>query len=210
MSHKRKAEDEEYDDYFVQKEQEESRLAELRKKRREKLAQLAPPVPPPAPPPISVPEAPPCQAPETPAEPLDDMFDVDNTAWSGHEEAVKAPEQQAWSGAGDVGGAESAAGLHDNWDDPDGYYRVMLGEKLQQRYQIFAILGRGIFATVVRARDLQQNGREVAIKIARRQETMYKAGMKACLKRIQITRCSSCIFSLTSSTGVTCVWCLSP
>ncbi|WFD15565.1 non-specific serine/threonine protein kinase [Malassezia arunalokei] len=178
MSHKRKAEDEEYDDYFVQKEQEESRLAELRKKRREKLAQLAPPVPPPVPPPIPVPEAPPCHAPETPAEPLDDMFDVDNTAWSGHEEAVKAPEQQAWSGAGDVGGAESAAGLHDNWDDPDGYYRVMLGEKLQQRYQIFAILGRGIFATVVRARDLQQNGREVAIKIARRQETMYKAGMK--------------------------------
>ena len=79
MSQKRKAGDEEYDDYFVQREQEESRLAELRKRRREKLAQLAPPVPPPVPPPIPVPEAPPCHAPETPAEPLDDMFDVDNT-----------------------------------------------------------------------------------------------------------------------------------
>ena len=32
MSQKRKAGDEEYDDYFVQKEQEESRLAELRKR----------------------------------------------------------------------------------------------------------------------------------------------------------------------------------
>lgn len=75
--------------------------------------------------------------------------------------------------------SQASEGLQDNWDDPDGYYRVILGEKLDRgRYQVFAILGRGMFAAVVRARDLHENGREVAIKIVRRQETMYKAGMK--------------------------------
>lgn len=73
----------------------------------------------------------------------------------------------------------SAVGLHDNWDDPDGYYRTILGEQLGNgRYQVFAILGRGIFSSVVRAKDLHENAREVAIKIVRRQETMYKAGLK--------------------------------
>ncbi|PWN53960.1 kinase-like protein [Violaceomyces palustris] len=72
-----------------------------------------------------------------------------------------------------------AAALHDNWDDPDGYYRVTLGEKLDDgRYQVFANLGRGMFASVVRARDTHNNDREVAIKIVRTQETMYKAGLK--------------------------------
>ena len=72
-----------------------------------------------------------------------------------------------------------AAGLHDNWDDPDGYYRVILGEKLGGgRYQVYANLGRGMFASVVRARDLHRGEMDVAIKIVRRQETMYKAGMQ--------------------------------
>lgn len=77
------------------------------------------------------------------------------------------------------GAAGSAVGLHDNWDDPEGYYRVILGEKLGDgRYQVYANLGRGIFSSVVRARDTTQDGRDVAIKIVRRQETMYKAGMR--------------------------------
>ncbi|TKY87838.1 hypothetical protein EX895_003419 [Sporisorium graminicola] len=68
--------------------------------------------------------------------------------------------------------------LSSNWDDTEGYLRVILGETLDERYQIFAKLGKGMFASVVRARDLRDNGREVAIKIIRVQESMYKAGLK--------------------------------
>ncbi|KAI0713748.1 kinase-like protein [Earliella scabrosa] len=67
--------------------------------------------------------------------------------------------------------------------DPEGYYQVILGEQLDGgRYQVFSSLGKGMFANVVRARVLQGDanevGKEVAIKIIRCQESMYKAGLK--------------------------------
>ncbi|KAF7777722.1 hypothetical protein Agabi119p4_3794 [Agaricus bisporus var. burnettii] len=67
--------------------------------------------------------------------------------------------------------------------DPEGYYSVILGEQLDGgRYQVFSSLGKGMFANVVRARILQgepgDSGKEVAIKIVRCQESMYKAGLK--------------------------------
>ncbi|KWU41393.1 kinase-like protein, partial [Rhodotorula sp. JG-1b] len=90
--------------------------------------------------------------------------------------------------------------LADNYDDPEGYYKVILGEALDQnRYHVVAHLGKGMFANVVRARDWGEKGlgkyegekeglggkgvgegekREVAIKIVRSQESMYKAGLK--------------------------------
>ncbi|CDS11671.1 hypothetical protein LRAMOSA03934 [Lichtheimia ramosa] len=67
--------------------------------------------------------------------------------------------------------------LLDNWDDAEGYYNVRIGEQLDNRYQTLANLGRGVFSAVVKARDMQTN-EEVAIKIIRNNETMYKAGMK--------------------------------
>ncbi|SPO27497.1 related to mRNA splicing-associated serine-threonine protein kinase [Ustilago trichophora] len=83
----------------------------------------------------------------------------------------------------------TAANLSSNWDDNDGYLRTILGETLDERYQIFAVLGKGMFASVVRARDLGAEGREVAIKIIRVQETMYKAGLKeaAILRKLNNT-----------------------
>uniref|UniRef100_V5E3F0 non-specific serine/threonine protein kinase n=1 Tax=Kalmanozyma brasiliensis (strain GHG001) TaxID=1365824 RepID=V5E3F0_KALBG len=74
--------------------------------------------------------------------------------------------------------SSSTANLASNWDDSEGYLRTILGETLDERYQIFAVLGKGMFASVVRARDLHDNGTEVAIKIIRVQESMYKAGIK--------------------------------
>ncbi|KAF8734297.1 hypothetical protein AX14_003463 [Amanita brunnescens Koide BX004] len=71
----------------------------------------------------------------------------------------------------------------DSAADPEGYYSVILGEQLDGgRYQVFSSLGKGMFANVVRARILQgeagEIGKEVAIKIIRCQESMYKAGLK--------------------------------
>ncbi|EFJ31639.1 hypothetical protein SELMODRAFT_86693 [Selaginella moellendorffii] len=75
--------------------------------------------------------------------------------------------------------AIDTSGLTDNWDDADGYYTYRVGEVLDNRYEIASSHGRGVFSTVVRARDTKA-GRgepeEVAIKIIRSNETMFKAG----------------------------------
>ncbi|OIW04666.1 hypothetical protein TanjilG_07801 [Lupinus angustifolius] len=71
-------------------------------------------------------------------------------------------------------------GLHDNWDDAEGYYSYRFGEILDGRYEVTAAHGMGVFSTVVRAKNLKDgNGEpeEVAIKIIRSNDTMYKAGM---------------------------------
>lgn len=69
----------------------------------------------------------------------------------------------------------------DSAADPEGYYTVILGEQLDGgRYQVFSSIGKGMFANVVRARILTGDdvGKEVAIKIVRSQESMYRAGLK--------------------------------
>ncbi|XP_073116298.1 uncharacterized protein [Elaeis guineensis] len=71
------------------------------------------------------------------------------------------------------------SGLHDNWDDAEGYYSYRFGEVLDGRYEIIAAHGKGVFSTVVRAKDLKAgkgDPEEVAIKIIRNNDTMYKAG----------------------------------
>ncbi|KAF4355765.1 hypothetical protein F8388_019164 [Cannabis sativa] len=72
------------------------------------------------------------------------------------------------------------SGLHDNWDDAEGYYSYRFGELLDGRYEITAAHGKGVFSTVVRAKNAKaSNGEpeEVAIKIIRSNDTMYKAGL---------------------------------
>ena len=61
--------------------------------------------------------------------------------------------------------------LLDDWDDPDGYYRIILGEMLDRRYHVQENLGRGMFSGVVRALDTTKKGL-VAIKIIRNNDTM--------------------------------------
>ncbi|KAM0753955.1 kinase-like protein [Meredithblackwellia eburnea MCA 4105] len=74
----------------------------------------------------------------------------------------------------------TTTGLVDNFDDEEGYYKVVLGEILDNgRYHVHANLGKGMFSAVVRAKDTHSStGAEVAIKLIRSQETMYKAGLK--------------------------------
>ncbi|KAF9214334.1 U4/U6 small nuclear ribonucleoprotein prp4 [Podila verticillata] len=68
--------------------------------------------------------------------------------------------------------------LVDNWDDAEGYYRFGHGELLDGRYIVTSVLGKGVFSSVVKARDTKESDSEVAIKILRSNETMYKAGKK--------------------------------
>ncbi len=68
---------------------------------------------------------------------------------------------------------QGASNAVDDADDPEGYYRITLGETLDDgRYHVFANLGKGMFSAVVRARDTKRDNKEVAIKIVRSQETM--------------------------------------
>ncbi|XP_022726999.1 serine/threonine-protein kinase prpf4B-like [Durio zibethinus] len=71
------------------------------------------------------------------------------------------------------------SGLDDNWDDAEGYYSYRFGELLDSRYEVTAAHGKGVFSTVVRAKDIKagiSDPEEVAIKIIRNNETMHKAG----------------------------------
>jgi serine/threonine-protein kinase PRP4 len=59
----------------------------------------------------------------------------------------------------------------DDWDDHEGYYRVILGELLDGRYHVQTNLGKGMFSSVVRAMD-SRSQKLVAIKLIRNNETM--------------------------------------
>ena len=62
----------------------------------------------------------------------------------------------------------------DDWDDLEGYYKVILGELLDGRYHVQSNLGKGMFSGVVRATD-QNTKRLVAIKLIRNNETMQES-----------------------------------
>ena len=90
-----------------------------------------------------------------------------------------APEDATTqAGAGGIKQARALdASMLDNWDYPDGHYRIIIGELLNDRYAVVQQIGKGTFATVVRAQDTR-TGNFVAVKIACNNETMYKAGEK--------------------------------
>jgi serine/threonine-protein kinase PRP4 len=100
------------------------------------------------------------------AEDDDDMFAEDpipNGKPTTTDDTVKAvPIPQA---------KELDIGMLDNWDDIEGYYKVILGELLNSRYHVQANLGKGMFSGVVRAMDVTTK-KLVAIKLIRNNETM--------------------------------------
>lgn len=93
---------------------------------------------------------------------------------------------------GAAANADVNPSLLDNWDDAEGYYSksytgvyvhvstamyslevidVRIGELLDNRYQTVSKLGRGVFSSVVKAKDTVTD-EEVAIKIIRNNEIM--------------------------------------
>jgi serine/threonine-protein kinase PRP4 len=74
--------------------------------------------------------------------------------------------------------------LLDNWDDPEGYYKLISNELVNNgRYRMVRTLGRGVFANVAQAEDRSPETEDpsrklVAIKMIRRNELMRKASQK--------------------------------
>lgn len=60
-------------------------------------------------------------------------------------------------------------------DDVEGFYKVRIGEVLDERYQIKAVLGQGMFARVALATDMVTK-KDVAVKIMRNNYALRKGG----------------------------------
>ncbi|KAH7045974.1 kinase-like domain-containing protein [Macrophomina phaseolina] len=100
------------------------------------------------------------------AEDDDDMFAETPAKPAETTEDTKAPQVKKLDSS-----------MLDVWDDPQGYYKVILNELLDDRYEVQARLGKGVFSEVVRAKDVK-TGDLVAIKIIRNDEILRKAGVK--------------------------------
>ncbi|KAL6079609.1 U4/U6 small nuclear ribonucleoprotein prp4 [Balamuthia mandrillaris] len=100
----------------------------------------------------------------------------------------EAPLEPTTVGDAALAGKDSAMDIKpyvdDTWDDEEGYYSVRVGEILHKRYRVYASHGKGVFSTVLQARDItkpqRHTGKEakVAIKVIRNNEVMYRSGMK--------------------------------
>jgi serine/threonine-protein kinase PRP4 len=70
--------------------------------------------------------------------------------------------------------AHAAANISEVMDDAEGYYCYRMGEVLNGKYSVLGGFGKGVFSTVIRAKDLANpTEREVAIKVLRNNEAMY-------------------------------------
>lgn len=66
----------------------------------------------------------------------------------------------------------------DNWTDAEGYFKISVGELLDNRYKSYAYTGKGVFSNVVRCKDKNRNDQDVAIKIIRKNDLMLKSGLR--------------------------------
>ena len=85
--------------------------------------------------------------------------------------APRKPEKEAAKAVPILQAKALDMSMLDDWDDPEGYYKVILGELLDGRYHVQSNLGKGMFSGVVRATD-QNTKHLVAIKLIRNNETM--------------------------------------
>jgi serine/threonine-protein kinase PRP4 len=71
----------------------------------------------------------------------------------------------------------AASEMQDDWDDAEGFYKTIQREQLNDRYDVLEPIGKGMFASVVRALD-EHTENLVAIKITRNNDMMKKAGQR--------------------------------
>lgn len=104
------------------------------------------------------------------AEDDDDMFAEESPVQTRAEDN-DATDQESSIAVPIPQGKELDISMLDNWDDPEGYYKIILGELLNGRYHVQTKLGRGMFSDVVRATDVTTK-KLVAIKVIRNNDTM--------------------------------------
>lgn len=75
-------------------------------------------------------------------------------------------------GGGQQAHARQSVALTDNWDDAEGYYRVRIGEVLDNRYVVSGLTGQGVFSNVVSAREQARGNANTAVKIIRNNDIM--------------------------------------
>ncbi|KAJ5950712.1 Serine/threonine protein kinase (Prp4) [Penicillium vulpinum] len=121
---------------------------------------------------VPLPGAPPAPLPKT--EVLDMFADDDDDMFA---EEVPDDKPARASATAVPQGRELDVSMMDNWDDPEGYYIVRLGELINGRYHVHQNLGKGTYSSVVRATDTQ-TGTPVAVKIIRHNDMMRKSGSK--------------------------------
>ena len=102
-----------------------------------------------------------------------DMFadDDEDDMFAEAAPARKASTDQKATKAVPVPRAAIDMSMLDDWDDEEGYYKIIIGELLDNRYRVQMNLGKGMFSAVVRAMD-QVTQKLVAIKLIRSNETM--------------------------------------
>ncbi len=100
----------------------------------------------------------------------DDMFAEASPVQTRVEDHV-ATDQESSIAVPIPQGKELDVSMLDNWDDPEGYYKIILGELLNGRYHVQTKLGRGMFSDVARATDITTK-KLVAIKVIRNNDTM--------------------------------------
>lgn len=107
-----------------------------------------------------------------------DMFDFDDEDENG------AGAELAEEVVDNAKGTVLDEKLLDNWDDAEGYYKLIANELVNGgRYRMIKNLGRGVFANVAQAEDTSiqeddNNHKLVAIKMIRRNDLMRKASQK--------------------------------
>ena len=72
----------------------------------------------------------------------------------------------------------------DNATDAEGYYRVQLGESLEDKYIVYAYTGQGVFSNVVRvhvknkSKETAKHNHKAAVKIIRKNDLMHRTALK--------------------------------
>lgn len=106
-----------------------------------------------------------------------DMFDFSD-------EAIDAEIVSVEKMAGTTKGTVLAEKLLDNWDDAEGFYKLIANELVDGgRYRMIKNLGRGVYANVAQAEDISiesetSKNKLVAIKMCRRNDRMRGATQK--------------------------------
>ena len=69
--------------------------------------------------------------------------------------------------------------MEEDGKDEEGYYSARAGDFFnKERYAIVSAVGRGVFSSVLRAKDTHRFDSDVAIKVIRNNETMTKLAQK--------------------------------